>query len=39
MIEFKWIQYELRKKILIEIGLTPDEYEKAIQKIADELGL
>ena len=33
----KYEEYEVRKKELQEKGLTPEEYEKEIQKLAKEL--
>ena len=34
-----WILYEARKLELIELNLTPDEYEREVLKLAEELGI
>lgn len=33
----KWEEYELLKKIIIELNLTSEQYEKAMKKIAERL--
>ena len=35
----KWGEYELRKKSLQQKSLSPGEYEQAIRRLADELGV
>lgn len=34
-----WEEYERRKAAISDAGLSNEEYEKEIQKIADELGV
>lgn len=36
---FMWVEYERRKAQLQAMTLTPDEYERQIKRIADELGI
>jgi len=38
-INSKWEEYELRKKSLQQKALSTCEYEQAIRRLADELGL
>ena len=38
-IHSKWEEYELRKKSLQQKSLSSGEYEQAIRRLADELGL
>lgn len=35
----KWREYETEKQKLREQDLTPEEYEQAIQRLAEELGV
>lgn len=35
----KWAEYEVEKKKLQELNLSPKEYEKAIQELIRRLGL
>lgn len=34
-----WEEYGRRKRLIESIGLLPDEYNRAINRIRDELGL
>jgi hypothetical protein len=35
----KWIEYEKFKKEIAKLGLTPEEYERAIKEFVKALGL
>lgn len=39
MLENKWIIYEQEKQKIQNIGLTPKEYEREINRICNELGI
>jgi hypothetical protein len=35
----RWLEYERRKRLLLQKGLSPEEYLKEIRRLSDELGV